>query len=159
MNFSRLVIVAALVLGGCAANTPQTVEPAASQAGPPIPILAVGAPMGLDLLGDGKATITLLAADMAAGSPLVVTIKIRLDKAGKPITGGPENFRFRDAKDAMYTARTDAAAFAPALPPVNLTTQGQEAFGKVVFDVTPELAKGGHLQLMTGRLVHAVWKI
>src|SRR5688572_29731055 len=158
MNFSRLIDVSALILVGCGtAHATSQPEQSATQAGPAIPSLAVGAPTGIDLLGDGKATVTVMAAEM--GSPLVVTIKIRLDKAGKPVTGGPENFRFRDVKDAMHTARTDAAAFAPALPPVNLTTDGQEAFGKVVFDVAPEVAKGGHLQLMTGRLVHAVWKI
>ena len=123
-----------------------------------MPVMAVGEPTGSTCSatarhdhGGGRAS--------GGGQPLVVTIKIKLDKAGKPIAGGPENFRFRDAKQAMHEARTDAAAFAPALAPVNLTTDGQEAFGKLLFDVAPELAKGGHLQLMTGRLVHAVWKI
>jgi hypothetical protein len=121
--------------------------------------MAVGDGAPIDLLGDGHATITVVDAVVAAGQPLVVSLRIKLDKAGQPVVGGPENFRFRDANQAMYEARTDASAFAPAFTEVNLTTAGQEVYGKVLFDVTPELARGGHLQLMTGRLVHAVWQI
>ncbi|GIH05772.1 hypothetical protein Rhe02_38390 [Rhizocola hellebori] len=161
MKISRLVLAGALILGGCTANpSPHAVtEPSAAPAGPPIPVLAVGEAAPIDLLGDGHATITVLDAAIAAGQPLVVSVRITLDKAGKPIAGGPENFRFRDANQAMYEARTDAATFAPAFAQVNLTTAGQEAYGKMVFDVTPELARGGHVQLMTGRLVHAVWRL
>jgi hypothetical protein len=114
--------------------------------------------MPIDLFGDGHATVTVLAAETSPGSPLVVTVTIKLDKLGKPLTCGPENFRFLDAADEMHDARTDAS-HAPVLGPVNLTTAGQQVSGKLLFDVTPEKAKGGHLQLMTGRLVHAVWKI
>jgi hypothetical protein len=119
----------------------------------------VGQPAPIDLLGDGHATITIVDAVAAAGQPLVVSIKITLDKAGQPVVGGPANFRFRAANQTMYDARTDAAAFAPALAEVNLTTAGQEAYGKVLFDIAPDQVTGGQLQLMTGRLVHAVWKI
>ncbi len=159
MKATRLILAATVILGGCTATAaPPTAEPAQSQAMPPIPVLAVGTAMPIDLLGDGHATVTVVTAEAAAGSPLVVTVKITLDKVGKPLTGGPENFRFRDAGEQIHPARTDAA-YGPALPPVNLTAAGQEVTGKVLFDVTPEQAKGGHLQLMTGRLVHAVWKI
>lgn len=162
MAFARLAVAAALLLGGCSATAaPPAGPPAAppaSEAAAPVPVLPVGSGMPIDLIGNGHATVTVVAAETAEGAPLVVTVAIKLDKLGKPLAGGPENFRFLDATRQLHEARTDPA-HAPALGPVNLTAAGQEVSGKVLFDVTPEQAKGGRLQLMTGRLVHAIWKL
>jgi hypothetical protein len=169
-------VLIALALGGCTAtvqaDTPAVPAPAAVRSADPelpVSVLGVGESFGADLKGDGHATITVTAAEVstlsttalsapAAGRVrLVVTVAILLDKAGDPITGGPENFRFRDAPGTIHKAQT--GAFRPALPSVSLTTTGQRTSGKFFFDIPAGSAKGGYLQLMTGNLVHALWRL
>ncbi len=134
-------------------------------------MLKVGEAFAADLMGNGLATITVSEVEVTdrpvSGDPplagdivhLVVTVRILLDRPGSPLAGGPANFRFRDADATMHTARTSEAAFAPGLAPVDLTTAGQQAAGRLFFDVPPDSVGGGHIQLVTGRLVHAVWRL
>ncbi|MBB5868752.1 hypothetical protein F4553_002131 [Allocatelliglobosispora scoriae] len=162
-------VLIALVLGGCTStvqpDAPVALSPVTRQsADPEIPVsvLGVGDSFGADLRGDGHATITVTEVSaVPAAAPgrvrLVVTVAILLDKAGDPITGGPENFRFRDAPGTVHKAQT--GALRPALPSVSLTTTGQRSGGKLFFDIPAGSAKGGYLQLMTGNLVHALWKV
>jgi hypothetical protein len=135
-----------------------------------VPILHIGDSFAADLFGDGQATVTITATQLSnetvSGEPtspgtvrLVATVDVVLNKAGKPITGGPENFVFLDASKALYPARTSQQAFPPALARADLTTTGQHASGKVFFDVPTGSVAGGRIQLVTGRLVHAVWQL
>lgn len=170
---ARLSLVAlAVVLTGCAGTGGQPGSRPSPQASPeiPVPILHIGDAFAADLFGDGQATITITATELsnqtASGEPsspgnvhLVVTVDVVLDKAGKPITGGPENFVFLDASKALHSARTSQQAFPPALARADLTTTGQHASGKVFFDVPAGSVAGGRIQLVTGRLIHAVWQL
>ncbi|HET8657510.1 MAG TPA: hypothetical protein VFM55_00750 [Micromonosporaceae bacterium] len=175
-RFAAAVAVLGLVLAGCGGTTPpeQTARPASSaskQPVIPVPVLKIGEPFAADLLGDGRATVAVVTTEIStvrrADDPsapegrvqLVATVKIMLDKAGKPIMGGPRNFIFRDAKSTLHPARTNRAAFPPELVAVNFTAAGQHAGGKIVFDVPPDLVAGGQIQLVTGQLVHAVWSV
>jgi hypothetical protein len=167
----RIALALLVILGGCA--SPATVAPTApaTPTAPPVPVLRVGEAFTADLFGNGKATITVADMEISGRSipddppvagdtvHLVVTIKILLDRAGDPLAGGPGNFRFRDSAATVHTARTSNAAFPPELAQVNLVTAGQQAQGRVFFDVPRESVGGGHIQLMTGRLVHAVWRV
>ncbi|MEV0458983.1 hypothetical protein [Catellatospora methionotrophica] len=159
-----------LAIGGCtpavqpdASVTPKPVIRESAEVDIPVPMLGVGESFGADLRGDGHATITVTAAEVSTLSPdrvrLVVTVAILLDKAGDPITGGPENFRFLDTARAFYKAKTNTDMSGPALPSVPLTTTGQRSGGRFFFDLPATSARGGYLQLMTGNLVHAIWKI
>jgi len=162
----RAIVAAAtfaIVLAGCGTGA-RTAKPSApEEAGIPVPILKVGDPFAVDLLGDGQATVTVLATEVSASAKedvrLVVTVRIVLNKAGNPITGGPENFRFRDRGAHFYQPQTSAQTFAPELVPVNLTTAGQQANGKLFFEMPADSVTGGHIQLVSGRLVHALWKV
>ncbi|HET8682430.1 MAG TPA: hypothetical protein VFM54_11225 [Micromonosporaceae bacterium] len=175
-RFATVVVVVALALVGCGGKTPpeQTARPASpapKQPVIPVPVLKVGEPFAADLLGDGRATVTVVATEVStvrrADDPsapqgrvqLVVTVKILLDKAGEPIMGGPRNFIFRDAKSTLHPARTNRAAFPPELAVANFTTAGQHTDGKIVFDLPPDLVTGGQIQLITGQLVHAIWSV
>ncbi|HEX6686191.1 MAG TPA: hypothetical protein VF062_25685 [Candidatus Limnocylindrales bacterium] len=162
-----------VVLGGCTAQeapqgspkphdrsqeAPKPHDPELTA--PPVPILKVGDPAALDLFGDGQATVTIAATERTTQPDrLVVTIDLVLNKAGKPITGGPHNFVFRDAGSEMHKAQTSADAFPPELLPVAFTTAGQRSHGRLYFDVPAGSVAGGYIQLVTGALVHAVWKI
>ncbi|HZM76618.1 MAG TPA: hypothetical protein VFC19_12875 [Candidatus Limnocylindrales bacterium] len=164
MKQLSLVIAAALVFSGCANQAPATpsARPDAGERRIPVPVLRIGQPAAIDLFGDGRATITVATTELSKldnGDRLVVTIDILLNKAGKPISGGPENFRFRDADSVLHNALTDERAFPPQLPSVTLTTAGQAVHGRLYFDVPAGSAAGGHIQLMTGALVHAVWAV
>jgi len=159
MKALSVVAAALLLLSGCAQETPA--RPTTEQTRIPVPVLKVGQPAAIDLFGDGQATITVAAIELSklddGNDRLVVTIDMLLNKAGKPITGGPENFRFRDKGSVMHKARTDEQTLPPGLPSLNFTTTGQAAHGRLFFDVPTGSAAGGHIQLMTGALVHAVW--
>lgn len=160
-----------LALSGCGGDPPPVQTIAATPTAPPVPILKVGDGFTADLLGNGQATITVTGAEVSGrsipGDPpatgdvvhLVVSVKILLDRAGAPVEGGPANFRFRDSNATVHSARTSGTAFPPELAPVNLVTAGQEAHGRVFFDVPSEAVGGGHIQLMTGRIVHALWRV
>jgi hypothetical protein len=165
------VLALATLLAGCAANSAQ---PAGRPSPPapeiPVPILHVGESFAADLFGDGQATITIATTQLsertvpgeatsAGNVRLVVTVDIVLNKAGNPITGGPENFVFLDSSNVLHPSRVSQQVFPPALARVNLSTTGQHAGGKLFFDVPAGSVAGGHVQLVTGRLVHAVWQI
>lgn len=176
-------VMVLLVLTGCASNQPanqpanqradQPAGRAANQPAnqsvkqqadpPPVPVLKVGEPFSADLQGDGQATITVAEAVLSkldgVSDRLVVTVDIRLNKAGKPITGGPENFHLRDKDSTMHKAQIDEQAFPPRLPSVSFTTAGQSAHGRLYFDVPAGNTEGGVIQLMTGVIVHAVWTL
>ncbi|MEH1098375.1 hypothetical protein [Micromonospora sp. CPCC 205561] len=163
-----LLLAGALIpLGGCA-------DPATPQAAPevtavpeetatPVPVLRLGQEAAIDLFGDGLASVTVTGADLspqAAGREhLVVSVDITLVKAGKPVTGGPENFIFRDNAQATHPAQVSDQAASPRLKSVNFTAVGQASHGRFFFDVPTGAASGGYVQLVTGRLVHAVWQI
>jgi hypothetical protein len=159
MKALLLIPVALLALSACKSDPPAS--PVAEESRIPIPVLKVGQPAAIDLLDDGQATITIAAADVSrlddTSDRVVVTVDILLNKAGRPVTGGPENFRFRDKGSGMHQARTDEQALAPTLPSTSFTASGQAAHGRLFFDVPSGSASGGHIQLMTGALVHAVW--
>lgn len=161
MKALPVIALVLLALAGCTAETKKA--PEAKPERPPLPVLKVGEPAAIDLLGDGRATVTVAAAELSkldgTSDRLVVTIDILLNKAGKPITGGPENFRFRDKDSGMYQAQIDDKSFPPQLASISLTTTGQSAHGRLYFDVPAGNAEGGHIQLMTGALVHAVWTL
>ncbi|MEV4847897.1 hypothetical protein AB0K20_32435 [Micromonospora matsumotoense] len=161
-----LLAVALTPLGGCTdPATPQTAPEAAptETAAPPIAVLRLGQQAAIDLWGNGQASVTVTAADLsppAAGREnLVVTVDIRLLKAGKPVTAGPENFIFRDTAQATHPAQVSAQVAAPQLTSTAFTTAGQASHGRVYFDVPTGTANGGHVQLVTGKLVHAMWQI
>lgn len=173
---STVTAIVALILTGCGGTAPSgdmagPNRPAPAFSGIPVPVLNVGDPFPVDLPGDGRATVTIVATEVSArptpndpDAPagkvqLVVTVAMVLDKAGKPITGGPHNFLFRDANLTFHPARADASAFGPGLPVVSLSTTGQRAGGRIAFDVPPDLVRGGQIQLVTGRLVHAIWRV
>ena len=160
MRTLSVVTAVLLLLSGCAQQAPA--PPSKNEETRiPVPVLKVGQPAAIDLFGDGQATITVAAIELSklddGNDRLVVTIDMLLNKAGKPITGGPENFRFRDKGSVMHKARTDEQTLPPGLPSLNFTTTGQAAHGRLFFDVPTGSAAGGHIQLMTGALVHAVW--
>ncbi|HZN17537.1 MAG TPA: hypothetical protein VFB84_05005 [Micromonosporaceae bacterium] len=175
-HLATVAAVLALALAGCGGEAPpeqtaRPASPASKQPVIPVPVLKVGEAFAADLLGDGRATVAIVATEVSAvrraddpSAPagrvqLVAMVKIVLDKAGKPILGGPRNFIFRDAKSALHPARTSREAFPPELMAVNFTTAGQHADGKIVFDVPPDLVAGGQIQLVTGQLVHAIWSV
>lgn len=166
----------ALVLTGCGGKTPpeqttRLASPAPTRPALPVPVLKVGEAFTVDLLGEGQANVTVVAAEVSAGRlaadpsapqgkvQLVVTVKIALNKAGKPIMGGPKNFIFRDTGSMLHPARTNRGAFPPDLVAVNFTTAGQQTSGKIVFDVAADLVDGGQIQLVSGQLVLAVWSV
>lgn len=130
---------------------------------PPVPVLRVGQAAAIDLFGNGQADVTVTEAKVSAPvdgrERLVVTIDIKLVRAGDPVTGGPENFRFRDNTKAIHEARTSEEKASPQLKSVNLAVTGQESHGRLFFDVPAGAAGGGYVQLMTGSLVHAIWQI
>lgn len=153
----RVALALLLVLSGCSATVPSP-APAASDAAAklPVPMLKVGEPFAADLLGDGQATITVLATEVSAAQ-LIVKVKVLLNKAGKPVTGGPENFEFLDSGKLLYRPTTNGSP--DELASVSLATTGQQIEGKIVFGVPPAQVAGGYLHLVTGQLVHAIWKI
>ncbi|WP_162908280.1 hypothetical protein [Allorhizocola rhizosphaerae] len=164
-TFRTLVVVG--LLSAC--GTPAA--PAAPQSAPPVPVLKVGEAFTADLLGNGQATIAVSNVELSGRSipgdapvtgelvHLVVTVKILLDRAGRPIAGGPDNFRFRDAAATVHTARTNNAVFPPELGRVDLVAPGQQSEGRVYFAVPRDAVGGGHIQLTTGRIVHALWRV
>ncbi|MGC5330414.1 hypothetical protein [Micromonospora sp. DT62] len=164
----RLLLAVALIpLGGCVdPATPQGAPEATAvpkeTAAPPVPVLRLGQEAAIDLFGNGLASVTVTGADLsprAAGREyLVVTVDIKLLKAGKPVTGGPENFIFRDNAKATHPAQVSDQAASPQLRSVNFTTVGQASHGRLFFDVPTGTASGGYVQLVTGNLVHAVWQ-
>lgn len=158
---AAVAVVLVLTLTGCTAAPVETTKPAAptpAGSGVPVPVLKVGDPFTADLLGDGQATITVVGTEVS-GAQLVVTVKVMLNKAGEPVTGGPENFLFKDSTNVIYRARTSNDAYPPELASVDLATTGQQLEGKIIFDVPAELVAGGQIQLITGRMVHALWKV
>lgn len=160
-NICRVVAAAtvlALFLAGCTAKEPSSNTTKPTESVVPVPMLKVGDSFTADLLGDGQATITVVATEVVAAQ-LVVTVKVLLNKAGKPVTGGPENFLFKDSTNVIYRARTSKDAFPPELVSADLATTGQRLEGKIVFDVPAELVAGGRIQLITGRMVHALWRV
>jgi len=177
MNVFPVVAVVLLALTGCTAapppgaseNKPSSNKPSSNKPSsarpelPPLPVLKVGEPAAIDLRGDGQATITITAAQLskldATSDRLVLTVDILLNKAGAPVKGGPDNFRFRDKSASMYRPQTSEQVFPPQLPSLDLTTTGQSAHGRLFFDVPAGSATGGHVQLMTGALVLAVWGV
>jgi hypothetical protein len=167
MTFRVLSFFAAtlFVLSGCA-NSPAEVRqpapaPSVSRPGPLVPVLKTGEQTAIDLFGDGQASVTLAATKLSTlpggKDRLVATIDIVLTKAGQPVTGGPENFRFLDGKKALHDAQISESEFPPGLPSVTFATSGQKSHGRIYFDVPAGSVSGGYLQLMTGGLVHAVW--
>ncbi|MFG2011599.1 hypothetical protein ACGFNF_21290 [Micromonospora sp. NPDC048868] len=164
----RLLLAVALIpLGGCAdpatlQGAPEATVLAKETATPPVPVLRLGQDAAIDLFGNGLAGVTVTGAELspqAAGREhLVVTVDIKLLKAGKPVTGGPENFVFRDNAQATHPAQVSDQAASPRLRAVNFTTVGQASHGRFFFDVPKGTASGGYVQLVTGKLVHAVWQ-
>jgi hypothetical protein len=171
--------VLAVLLTGCGTGPAErSPQPPESAPGPPVPVLDIGDPFVVDLFGNGQATVTLVATEIStassgtataspgtSGAPdagsakLVATIEMVLDRAGDPVTAGPNNFLFRDSDAKFHRARTDAASHPPGLPTVEMATSGQRSFGKVVFDVDAGWIDGGQIQLMAGRLVLAIWQV
>lgn len=158
-----VITAAVFLLSGCASETSTKPASKGGENRIPVPVLNIGQPAAIDLFGDGQATVTVAATELSRldneNERLVVTIDIQLIKAGKPITGGPENFRFRDKGSLLHQAQTDEQSFPPQLPSISFTTTGQSAHGRLYFDVPAGSAAGGHVQLMTGALVHAVWTV
>ncbi|MEU1752603.1 hypothetical protein ABZ436_08120 [Micromonospora matsumotoense] len=161
-----LLAVALTPLGGCTDPATSQGAPKAAPTGtavPPVAVLRLGQEAAIDLLGDGQAGVTVTGADLsppAAGREhLIVTVDIRLLKAGKPVTGGPENFIFRDNAQATHPAQVSAQVAAPPLESTDFSTAGQASHGRFFFDVPTGTANGGHVQLVTGKLVHAMWQI
>lgn len=156
-------LIALLALAGCA-STAAAGQRDTQPTAPPIPVLKVGEPAAIDLFGDGQVTVTVASAEAIEDEDtgrvrLVAAITITLDKAGDAVSGGPENFGFLDANQEMHPARTSRDAFPPELTTASFTTDGQQEQGKVFFEVPAEAVAGGHIQLMTGALVHAVWRV
>jgi hypothetical protein len=157
-----VIALTAFALSACT-STPPAAKPAppdVAQTRLPVPVLKVGQPASIDLIGNGQATVTIATTELSklddGSDRLVVTVEILLNKAGKPITGGPENFRFRDKDAVLHKAQVDGAQ---PLASVSFTTSGQTTQGRLYFDVPAGSAAGGHIQLMTGALVHAVWSV
>ena len=165
MCLRLLLAAAALIpLGGCAGPaTPPASTVSSVTATPPVPVLRPGQEAAIDLFGNGRATVTVTRADLSPSAGgrerLVVTVDIALLKAGKPVTGGPENFGFRDNAQVTHPAQVSDEVAAPRLTTTTFTTAGQTSHGRVFFDVPAGSASAGHVQLMTGNLVHAVWRI
>jgi hypothetical protein len=152
--------VLAVLLTGCGAGPAETSpQPTESPPGPPVPVLDIGDAFVVDLFGNGQATVTLVATELPTESELIATIEMVLDRAGDPVTAGPNNFLFRDGDAKFHRARTDARSHPPELPTMVMTTTGQRSFGKVVFDVDASWIAGGQIQLMAGRLVLAIWRV